>query len=126
MVTIAIFEHDTAVRNLYKKIISSYFKDKDIETFEFSEEKDVLNFLRNNSVQILITEYIPTGKGPEDKEYNCGSGFIKKIRDLSPKIQILTCTNHLPEDKNSKNNIVLRKPFHRGDLVEALRVLLKI
>lgn len=114
MTTIGIFEPDKNVRDVYEKFISS--SHKDVEIFKFSTREEVLGFIKENSVQILIAEYVPDEKG-----VNCGNKFLQEVRRISSEMRIIICTNYLSEDKNSKNNIVLRKPVHRGDFISALK-----
>ncbi len=122
MITIVIFERNEGVRNVYEKFISTFYKDAKI--FKFSETKDVLNFLKENSVQILVTEYVPDERC-EDKTHDCGNAFLQEIMRISPETRIMICTNYIPDEKNSKDNIILRKPVHKGDFIGGLKSLLK-
>lgn len=126
MITIVIFDYDKSIIGLYEKHIKT-LEDKRIVVHAFSKEQDVLNFVKTNRVDILITECIGDETHIRGLEHNCGLQYLQNIRTHLPNIKIMICSTYSSHWVSELlNDIVgIKKPIGRGEFLRILKSLIK-
>ena len=111
---------------MIRKCVRSILKSENYVLEEASEAEPVLNMLRKNPVDIVISDLFLPGKD--------GLKLIEEVRGNFPTIKIIAITGgglHLfdPENalkvaKRSGADYTLMKPIKRKDLLSALKMLM--
>lgn len=126
MITIVIFDYDKSIIRLYEKHIKT-LEDKRLIVHTFSNEQDVLNFVKTKHVDVLITECIKDEAHIRGLEHNCGLEYLQNIRTHLPNIKIMICSTYSSHWVSELlNNVVgIKKPTERGEFLRVLKLLIK-
>lgn len=126
MITIVIFDYDKSIIGLYEKNIKT-LGDKQLIVHTFLNERDVLNFVKTNHVDILITECIKDETHIRGLEHRCGLEYLQNIRTHLPNIKIVVCSTYSCHwIKDLLNGVVyIKKPAERGEFLKVLKSLIK-
>ncbi len=126
MFTIAIFDHDKSIIELYQKYLKTADSVESI-VYTFSNEQDVLNFVKENHIDVLITEYISDKTTIRDLEHHCGLEFLQSIKIHVPKIKIMICSTYSSHwVSDSLDNVIgIKKPVRKDEFLKTFKLLIK-
>lgn len=126
MITVAIFDYDKNIPDLYEKFIQT-IKDEEFLVYKFSKENDVIDFIKSNHVDIIITECIKDEEDVHDLKHYCGLEFLKNIRNHMPDIKIMICSMYSSHwvSKLLKSVVSTEKPAQKDEFLRVFKLLIK-
>ncbi len=106
MISIAICDDNVEDINIILRYLEQYFKDIKYRIFTFTNEKNLIQFLNTNTVDIVIMDII--------LKESMGTVIVKKINQQAPETLIIyqsTSTEYFSEIYNTEHIFFLKKPI---------------
>ncbi|WP_457755918.1 ATP-binding protein [Thermodesulfatator indicus] len=109
LITILVVEDEEIIRN----ILTEFLREKGFKVFQAADFEEAINIIETSSnIDFLITDmHIPGGKGTK---------IARVAKDKFPSLNIIFITGSIADLIDTKDGIVIQKPFEMENLLEVI------